>query len=110
VGTLSNFAVGACAAALALSSGAAAAATNGQSAAVSAGTAVAAFYDTMHTQPIWFRNGPDAAAIAELTAVLQRAPFDGFPEGSQLAVQVQAAAAQASIGKPEDVANAERVL
>lgn len=110
MGTLSNFAVGACAAALALSSGAAAAATNGQSAAVSAGTAVAAFYDTMHTQPIWFRNGPDAAAIAELTAVLQRAPFDGFPEGSQLAVQVQAAAAQASSGKQEDVANAERVL
>ena len=31
-------------------------------------------------------------------------------EGPQLAAQVQAAAAQASTGKPDDVANAERVL
>jgi murein L,D-transpeptidase YcbB/YkuD len=85
-------------------------AADGQSAAVPAATAVAAFYDTWHTQPIWFRNGANTAAIAELTSILQRAPFDGFAEGPQLAAQVQAAAAQASSGKPDDVANAERVL
>lgn len=64
----------------------------------------------MHAQPIWFRNGPDTAAIAQLTAILERAPFDGFPEGPQLAIQVQAAARQASSGNAEDIANAERVL
>jgi murein L,D-transpeptidase YcbB/YkuD len=86
------------------------AAADGQSAAVSAATAVASFYDTLHSQPIWFRHGPDTAAIAQLTAILQRAPFDGLPEGPQLAAQVQAAAAQASSGKPDDIAQAERVL
>jgi murein L,D-transpeptidase YcbB/YkuD len=83
---------------------------NGQSAAVPVATAVASFYDTWHTQPIWFRNGANSAAIAQLVAILQRAPFDGFPEGPQLAAQVQAAAAQANSGKAEDVAAAERVL
>ena len=94
-----------------LASGApAATAADGQSAALPAATAVASFYDAWHAQPIWFRNGPNAAAIAQLTAVLQRAPFDGFPQGPQLAAQVQAAAAQASSGKPEDIAAADRVL
>jgi len=90
--------------------GAAVAAADGQSAAVPAATAVASFYDTWQSHAIWFKNGPDAAAIAQLTAILQRAPFDGLPEGPQLAAQVQAAAAQASSGNPNDVANAEQVL
>lgn len=97
------------AAALALSVPAAAV-TDGQSSAVSASAAVASFYDTLHSQPIWFRNGPDTAAIAQLTAILQRAPFDGLPEGPQLAAQVQAAVAQASSGKAENIQNAEHVL
>jgi L,D-transpeptidase YcbB len=88
----------------------AATAADGQSAAIPVATAVASFYDTWHAQPIWFRSGPNTAAIAELTAILQRAPFDGFPQGPQLAAQVQAAAAQASSGKPQDIAEAERVL
>ena len=98
--------------ALAVHPGFAASATaaDGQSATLPVATAVAAFYDTWHTQPIWFRTGPNTAAIAELTAILQRAPFDGFAEGPQLAAQVQAAAAQANSGKPEDVAEAERTL
>jgi murein L,D-transpeptidase YcbB/YkuD len=89
---------------------AAAATADGQSAAVPVTAAVASFYDTWRSQSIWFRNGPNSAAIAELTAILQRAPFDGFPEGPQLAAEVQAAAVQANSGKPEDMANAERVL
>jgi murein L,D-transpeptidase YcbB/YkuD len=55
---------------------------------------VAAAYSTYHIGQIWFRNGPDSPVIGQLTAVLQRAPFDGFAEGPQLAAQVQAAVAQ----------------
>jgi len=87
-----------------------AAATDGQSATVPVAAAVASFYDSLHTQPIWFRGGANTAAIAQLTAILQRAPFDGFPEGPQLAAQVQAAAAQAASGNQSDVNNAERIL
>jgi murein L,D-transpeptidase YcbB/YkuD len=96
--------------ALALSAPPAVAAADGQIAAVPAATAVASFYDTWKSPPIWFRNGVDAAAIAQLTAILQRAPFDGFPQGPQLAALVQAAAAQANSGKPDDIAQADRVL
>jgi len=77
---------------------------------ISTASSVAAVYDTYHVQPIWFRNGPDSAAIAKLTAILQRAPFDGFAEGPQLAAEVQAAVAQSTSGKPDDVQAAERIL
>ena len=90
--------------------GSSAVAADGQAAAIPVASAVASFYDTWNAHPIWFRNGPNAAAIAELTSILQRAPFDDFPQGPSLAAQVQAAAARASSGKPEDVAEAERVL
>ena len=86
------------------------AATDGQVAAVPTAAAVTSFYDTYRSQQIWFRGGANTAAIAQLTAILQRAPFDGLAEGPQLAAQVQAAAAQASSGNPQDIANAERVL
>jgi len=109
VNKLKIFAVGVSGLALGLGSPLAAA-TDGQSATVPVTAAVASFYDSLHTQPIWFRGGTNTAAIAQLTAILQRAPFDGFAEGPQLAAQVQAAAAQAAGGKPDDVANAERVL
>ena len=77
---------------------------------LSAASAVASVYDTYHVQPIWFRSGANSQAIAQLTAILQRAPFDGFAQGPQLAAQVQAAVAQVASGKPEDVASAERTL
>lgn len=75
-----------------------------------AATAVAAFYDTYRTPSIWFRGGANNAAVTQLTAILQRAPFDGFAEGPQLAAQVQAAVAQAGSGNSAQVAAAERVL
>jgi len=76
-----------------------------------ASPAVAAFYDTFHAQNIWFRAGSqDERAVAQLIGILQRAPFDGFREGPQLATDVQAAAAQARSGNPTDVAAAERML
>ena len=71
---------------------------------------VAAFYDRYASKKIWFRAGPDEAAITQLIAILQRAPFDGFVQGPQLASQVQAAAAQARTGNPADVAAAEQIL
>ena len=61
-------------------------------------------------KPIWFRGAESAAAIAQLVSILQRAPFDGLAAGPQLAAQVQAAVAQASSGKPDDVAAAEQTL
>jgi murein L,D-transpeptidase YcbB/YkuD len=79
-------------------------------AAVPAGTAVAAFYDTYRTQPIWFRAGVDNPAVTQLIAILQRAPFDGFAAGPQLALDVQAAVARAHSGNSADLASAERLL
>jgi L,D-transpeptidase YcbB len=79
-------------------------------AAVPVGSAVGAFYETYRTQPTWFRGGVDNPAVAQLIAILQRAPFDGFAAGPQLALQVQAAAAQAHSGNAADVAAAERSL
>jgi len=79
-------------------------------ASTSAASAVAAAYGTYHIQPIWFRGGVASPAIAELVAILQRAPFDGFAEGPQLAAQVQAAVAQARTGDTASIAAAERTL
>src|SRR6476469_3920644 len=70
---------------------------------------VAAAYDTYHVQPIWFRAGPDSPAIAQLVAILQRAPFDGFAAGPQLAAQVQAASAGVR-ANPATAAAAERIV
>ena len=77
---------------------------------MSAAAAVASYYDTWHTQPIWFRGGANEAAISQLVSILQRAPFDGFAAGPQLASQVQAAVAQARSGNPGDVAIADQTL
>src|SRR4051812_49780437 len=71
---------------------------------------VAAFYNTYKPQPIWTRNGINEGAAARLVSILQRATFDGFPEGPQLATQVQAAVAQARSGDPAAAAGAERIL
>jgi murein L,D-transpeptidase YcbB/YkuD len=75
-----------------------------------AASAVAAFYETYHAQPMWFRGGVENPAIAQLVTILQRAPFDGFAAGPQLALQVQAAVAQARSGNASDMVAAERSL
>ena len=76
----------------------------------SAASSVAAAYDTYHIKPLWLRNGPSDPAAAQLVSILQRAPFDGFAEGPQLAAQAQAAVAQAASGDPASLAAAERTL
>jgi murein L,D-transpeptidase YcbB/YkuD len=75
-----------------------------------AAAAVAAYYDTYHAPPIWFRGGIDSPAVTQLVAILQRAPFDGFAAGPQLAAQVEAAVAQARSGDPAALAAADRTL
>jgi murein L,D-transpeptidase YcbB/YkuD len=71
---------------------------------------VASAYDTYRVQPIWFRaGGVDNAAAGQLIAILQRAPFEGFADGPQLAAQVQDAVAQA-IANPQSSSSAERIL
>lgn len=81
-----------------------------QGSAVPAASAVAAFYDNWQAPPIWFRGGTESPAVAQLVAILQRAPFDGFAAGPALALQVQAAAAQAKSGNAVDITAAERTL
>jgi murein L,D-transpeptidase YcbB/YkuD len=80
------------------------------SAPLPASASVAAYYATYGSKPIWLRSGYDDPAIGQLTAILQRAPFDGFAQGPQLAAQVQAAVGQARSGNPADIAAAERML
>jgi murein L,D-transpeptidase YcbB/YkuD len=72
--------------------------------------AVAAFYDQHLSQPAWFHNGVADPAVSQLVTILQRAPFDGFAEGPQLAAQAQAAVAQAGSGNVAEVEAAERTL
>ena len=71
---------------------------------------ISAAYATYRIQPIWTRHGLDEAAVAQLVAILQRAPFDGFAEGPKLAADVQAAAVQARSGNSAALATAERVF
>ena len=68
---------------------------------------VSAFYQSYSVKPLWFRSGVATPALAELLRILRRAPFDGFPQGPQLAAQVEAAAAAAATS-PADVTAAER--
>lgn len=82
----------------------------GQPVLLGAASEVAAYYGKWQTQPIWLRGGPDSAVVTGLISILQRAPFDGFAAGPELAAQVQGAAAQARSGKPADVAAADRLM
>ena len=97
-----------------LASGAALAQANVSTAQIStapiAQDEIATVYASYRPQPIWTRGGINEAAVAQLVAILQRAPFDGFAEGPQLAARVQAALAQARSGDPAAMASAEHVL
>lgn len=73
-------------------------------------SAVNAAYETYHIKPIWFRAGVPSPAVAQLLAILQRAPFDGFSEGPLLAMQVQSASSQASAATPPSIAAADKIL
>jgi murein L,D-transpeptidase YcbB/YkuD len=70
---------------------------------------VSAAYSRYHMKPIWFRGGAQDPAPGQLIRILQRAPFDGFAEGPQLAAQVQTAVAAAATN-PAATGQAEQVL
>ena len=74
------------------------------------GDEISAFYTNYSPRPIWTRSGINDLAVAQLVAILQRAPFDGVAEGPQLAAQVQAAVAQARTGDPAATMAAEQAL
>jgi murein L,D-transpeptidase YcbB/YkuD len=71
---------------------------------------IADVYSTYRPQPIWTRGGVNEAAIAQVAAILQRAPFDGFAEGPQLAAQIQAAVAPARTGDSAATTALERAV
>ena len=70
---------------------------------------IANAYDTYHIGKIWFRDDVDSAAVPQLTAILRRAPFDGFADGPRLAAEVEAAVAQAR-ANPASTTSAEKIL
>ena len=75
-----------------------------------AGAEVAAFYQRHPQVRVWFKSGPDNAAIARLIEILRRSPFEGLENGVDLANAVEVAQAQARTGDPAAVAAAERAL
>jgi len=72
--------------------------------------AVEAFYKRRGEAKLWFRDANSIAAAASLSAILRRAPLDGFSEGPRLAGEVDSAVAAARAGTPAAVAAAERTL
>jgi len=76
---------------------------------VSADPAIAAFYQRWPHR-IWLKASADEPAITQLIAILERAPFDGFAAGPQLAAQVRDAVARAHSGQPADLDAADRTI
>ncbi|GAA4043507.1 hypothetical protein GCM10022281_25910 [Sphingomonas rosea] len=60
--------------------------------------------------PIWFRSDATRAAATRLSAILKRAPIDGFTAGPGLAAQVDAAIAAATPGNAAATKAAEFAL
>lgn len=61
-------------------------------------------------QPLWLRDGADAAAVEELISILRNAPLDGFAKGPELADAAMAAVNKARGGDPLAARQAERLL
>ena len=83
---------------------------SGQSSVIPAAASVASFYATHGKQGIWFRGGDQSAAAAQLISILERAPFDGFAAGPQLAADVKAALSRAMSRQQADVMAAEQAM
>lgn len=65
------------------------------------------FYFQRSDSPIWLRNDASRAAAGRLSAILRRAPIDGFTAGPALAAEVDAALAAAVPGNAEAIRAAE---
>lgn len=68
------------------------------------------YYYNQREAPIWFRDAATRAAAGRLSAILKRAPIDGFTAGPALAVQVDAAIASAVPGNVAATRAAELTL
>lgn len=71
---------------------------------------VEAYYYNHGDAPIWFRSDATRAAAGRLSAILKRAPIDGFTAGPALAAQVDAAIASAIPGNAAAARAAELTL
>jgi murein L,D-transpeptidase YcbB/YkuD len=71
---------------------------------------VEAYYFKHGEAPIWFKNDATRAAALRLSAILRRAPIDGFTAGPALAAQVDAAIASAVPGNAAAIKTAEVTL
>lgn len=71
---------------------------------------VEAYYFHHGEAPLWFRSDASRAAAARLSAILRRAPIDGFAAGPALAAQVDAALASATPGNAAAIKSAELTL
>lgn len=71
---------------------------------------VEAFYFHHGEPSIWFRSDASRVAAARLSAILRRAPIDGFTAGPALAAQVDAAIASAVRGDAAAMKTAELTL
>lgn len=65
------------------------------------------YYYQHGDSPIWLRSEATRAAVARLSAILRRAPIDGFAAGPALAAEVDAALASAVPGNVEATRAAE---
>jgi murein L,D-transpeptidase YcbB/YkuD len=75
-----------------------------------AAQAVNAFYASRGGAPLWLADGPNSVAANDLIAILERASFDGFPQGPEIAAQAQAMIAGAQGGDPAALNAADRLL
>ena len=71
---------------------------------------VEAYYFHRADSPIWLRDASTRAAAGRMSAILKRSSIDGFAFGPQLAMQVDAALAQAASGNPAAMKAAEVTL
>jgi L,D-transpeptidase YcbB len=70
---------------------------------------VSSAYQTYRIGAMWFHDGVESPAVGQLVTILQRARFDGFAEGPQLALQVEQAVAQVK-ANPATASVAEKQL
>lgn len=65
------------------------------------------YYYQYSDAPIWFRSDATRAAASRMSAILRRAPIDGFTAGPALAAEVDAAIASATPGNTAAIKAAE---
>ena len=68
------------------------------------------YYERRQEAPIWYSQAGGTEAISTLLTILRRASIDGYPQGPQVAAQVEAMVTAAAAGDPVARKTAERAL